>query len=137
MVFRDTRQRVAVCRALCERSSALRVDELFDFEGATPLAASVMGGQVASHGWAPSDRALFNLAWQLWRYPILDLRSMSLVGLLGPLDRANQAAVGNLIVALAGGPELVDAWVQLEQLEAAKRRALARDAAVRRLEVVR
>ena len=128
-MFRNDRQASAVIAALWWRSHALRGRWTAE-EGPTPLAITYLESPRQRPGWSSGELVLWALGWTLWN--VHENRTqLGDVLLLGP-DWL--ATVGQLLVAIAGGPTLVDAWVEGELLD---RQAAAPPAPAPRLEVVR
>ena len=101
-MFRDDRQAGACCRALLARVN--RGEWWGDDGRPTPEACELVeagAGEVSA-----GERALLHLAFALWNgWEAGRLRELL------SLDADNLAAVGELLTALALGPEAVDTWL--------------------------
>jgi hypothetical protein len=101
-VFRNDEQLAAVCQALCAQ---VRLASFWTKNGPSERAKKLLegGGESLSHG----EQIMILCAWALWNGRG-DLKFSELVDVL---DRGNLTAVGELLCALAEGPEALDHWL--------------------------
>ncbi len=100
-MFRDDRQISAAAQALLARVNHA---EWWTPDGPTPEACDLV--EAGAGGLAAGERALLHLTFALWNgWEAGRIRELL------SLDSGNLAAVGELLQALALGPEAVDAWL--------------------------
>jgi hypothetical protein len=102
MSYRDEAQHAAVCRALLTR---VGLGDLWTDTGPTPRALELLaedGGGLSS-----GERTLLLAAFALWN----NHRGLRFTELLRHLDDDNLKTIGELLAAIARGPEGIDAWL--------------------------
>lgn len=102
-MFRDDRELAAVCQALCDRTTGLGACWTIAPPGITARNRQLLRRNPHSHG----ERLLYDLAWVLWN----GCRTPDLRELVHVLDRGHLAAVGELLTAIAFGPDGIEAWL--------------------------
>lgn len=102
MVFRDDRQRAAVCRAVCAQAGL----KLWAKDGPTERAKELLaqdGGPMST-----GERVMFLAAFALWN----GHGKVLFADVCDRLDRPNLECLGSLLVALGRGVDAVDAWLE-------------------------
>lgn len=101
-MFRDDRQRAAVCRAVCEQAGL----HLWTDDGPTERGKALLpqeGGPMST-----GERIMFLAAWALWN----GHGTVLLADVVDRLDEPNIECLGSLLVALAHGSDAVDEWLE-------------------------
>lgn len=101
-MFRSDEQLARACRALCAQ---VGLGGLWTPEGPTARAIELMeadGGPLSS-----GERIVVMTSWAVWN----SHESARVADVIHRLDNKNLAAIGSLLVAVAGGMHAVDRWV--------------------------
>ena len=103
-MVRDDKQLAAVCIAVCRR---IPEDvELWTLDGPAELAKRWRKRSPLSSG----ERVLLLVAWALWNNSTPRILFADVVH---SLSGDNLAFLGGLLVALAGGSEAIDGWLEI------------------------
>jgi hypothetical protein len=100
-MFRNDKQRAAVCRAVCNHAGL----NLWTDNGPTERAKALLtqnGGPMST-----GERIMFLAAWALWN----GHGSVLFADVIERLDGPNLECLGSLLVALAQGVDALDAWL--------------------------
>lgn len=101
-MFRSDEQLARTCRALC---SLAGLGSLWTLEGPSPRAMALLeadGGPLSS-----GERVVVLAAWNIWN----GSGNVSLSDVVHRLDDRCLAALGSLLVAIAGGGSAIDRWL--------------------------
>lgn len=103
--FRDSEQRARVGRALL---SVIRKDHLWSLAGPTEQAFNHLEKKTLAL--STGEDVLWRLAWLTWEMPGDDM-DLSVLEVITSLDHEHLRQVAELLLAMAGGPGVVDAWL--------------------------
>lgn len=109
--FNTVDERLRVSRILVRQADLVN---LWTPDGPTVLAGELLaqnGGTMSS-----GQRALFLLAWVVWKTP-LDPTKLKASEILGSLDDDNLHLVGSLLVAISEGHRALEMWLAKHEHE--------------------
>jgi len=112
--FRDDTQVAEACKVLCEHASLPGMWTAA--YGPTPQAKQVLADECA--GLTAGQTVTFLAAWELWDEDQVRERSelLRLARILTALTGKYLLPLSTLLVAMAGGPAAVDAWLSRNRL---------------------
>jgi hypothetical protein len=103
-MFRDDKQRAAVCNRILELA---RLPPGWVNGEATKTIVRWRTSSPHSSG----ERVMIALAWTVWNGDMIAERRLALAEVIDHLDNERLADVGMLLLAIAGGAKSIDRWL--------------------------